>query len=94
MDALKGTWTQFPSSYLRLIAMGIDSYNLAAHLGNLEADSYSGATGSLSLTTDQRIKRKLICAKFIDGQPEISGFTSENAGPTHDKVQPDNHAVY
>lgn len=86
MDALKETWTQFPSSYFRLIAMGIDSYNLITHLDNLEADSYSGATGNLSLTTDQRIKRKLTCAKFIDGQPE-------NTSPAPDKEQPDNHAI-
>ena len=74
MDALKETWKQFPSAYLRLIAMGIDAYNLATRLDNLETDPYPGATGNLSLTADQRIQRKLICAKFMDGQPEISDF--------------------
>ncbi|MGZ5601131.1 MAG: penicillin-binding protein activator [Methylobacter sp.] len=78
MDALKDTWKQFPSAYLRLIAMGIDAYNLTTRLNNLEADPYPGATGSLSLTADQRIKRKLICAKFIDGQPEISDFNTDS----------------
>ncbi len=34
MDALKETWKQFPSSYLRLIAMGIDAYNLSTRLDN------------------------------------------------------------
>ncbi|MDO9047972.1 MAG: penicillin-binding protein activator [Methylobacter sp.] len=100
MDALKETWKQFPNSYLRLIAMGIDAYNLATRLDNLEADPYPGATGNLSLTTDQRIKRKLICAKFMNGQPEISGSSTENTGSTPDKGQiamhenPINHAVY
>ncbi|MGZ8916573.1 MAG: penicillin-binding protein activator, partial [Methylobacter sp.] len=85
MDALQETWKQFPSAYLRLIAMGIDAYNLATRLSNLEIDSYPGATGNLSLTGDQRIKRKLICAKFIDGHPEVSGFATENSP---------NYAVY
>jgi hypothetical protein len=88
MDALKETWKQFPSAYLRLIAMGIDAYNLATRLDNLETDPYPGATGNLSLTADQRIKRQLTCAKFMDGQPEISG--------DYERIAPaaDNHAVY
>ncbi|MCK9395961.1 MAG: penicillin-binding protein activator [Methylobacter sp.] len=73
MDALTETWKQFPSAYLRLIAMGIDAYNLATRLDNLDAAPYPGATGNLSLTADRRIKRELICAKFVAGQPEISG---------------------
>lgn len=73
MDALKDTWKQFPSSYLRLVAMGIDAYHLATHLSDLETGSYSGATGNLSLTADRRIQRKLTCAKFNNGQPETTG---------------------
>jgi outer membrane PBP1 activator LpoA protein len=80
MGALQETWKQFPNAYLRLIAMGIDAYNLATRLSSLEIDTYPGATGNLSLTDDQRIKRKLMCAKFIDGQPEVSDFATENPG--------------
>ena len=72
MDALKETWKQFPSSYLRLIAMGIDAYNLATRLTSLETSPYPGATGNLSLTADQRIQRKLTCTKFTAGQPDLS----------------------
>jgi len=85
MDTLQETWKQFPNSYLRLIAMGIDAYNLATRLNSLEIEPYPGATGNLSLTDGQRIKRKLICAKFIDGQPEVSDSATEN---------PPNYAVY
>ncbi|MFA6386001.1 MAG: penicillin-binding protein activator [Candidatus Paceibacterota bacterium] len=88
MDALKETWKQFPSAYLRLIAMGIDAYNLATRLDSLEINTYPGATGNLSLTSDQRIRRELICAKFTGGQPEISG-DYERTAPT-----PINNAVY
>jgi len=79
MDALKEIWKQFPSTYFRLIAMGIDAYNLATRLDSLEtANFYSGASGNLSLTSDQRIERQLICAQFTNGQPEVSGFITEN----------------
>jgi outer membrane PBP1 activator LpoA protein len=78
MGAMQETWKQFPNSYLRLIAMGIDAYNLATRLSSLEIEPYPGATGNLSLAEGQRIKRKLTCAKFIDGQPEISDFATEN----------------
>lgn len=100
MDALKETWKQFPSAYFRLIAMGIDAYNLTTHLDDLEANVYSGATGKLSLTADQRIERKLMCAKFIDGQPEVSGFIGGNydvAMPPPESgqsIKPVDHAVY
>ena len=87
MEALKETWKQFPSTYLRLIAMGIDAYNVATHLDNLETTPYPGATGMLSLTTDQRIRRKLTCAKFKDGQPEISELSSGNEPPSAGKTQ-------
>ena len=97
MDALQETWKQFPSSYLRLIAMGIDAYNLATSMETLESDSYPGATGNLSLTTDQRIRRELLCAKFIDGQPEIT-FSAEgykHITPAVDTRQERvDHAVY
>jgi outer membrane PBP1 activator LpoA protein len=101
MDALKETWKQFPSAYLRLIAMGIDVYHLTTRLDDLAANPYPGATGKLSLTADQRIKRELTCAKFTAGQPEISGFVTENYGnvePTANQQQkparPTDHAVY
>ncbi|MGZ5075761.1 MAG: penicillin-binding protein activator [Methylobacter sp.] len=94
MDALKDTWKQFPSSYLRLIAMGIDAYNLTTRLNSLETEPYPGATGILSLTTDQRIKRKLVCAKFIDGRPEIGDFTIENPGSLPEPQSPLNHVAH
>ncbi len=93
MDALKDTWKQFPSSYLRLIAMGIDAYNLATQLDNLELSPYAGATGILSLTTDQRIQRRLTCATFKGGQPEV-GDEYQRTAPTLGKANYQNHAIY
>jgi uncharacterized protein len=75
MMALRDIWNQFPSSYIRLVAMGIDAYHLAARLPTLSTSPYSGATGNLSLAAGNRIKRNLVCAKFAMGQPELIGFT-------------------
>jgi outer membrane PBP1 activator LpoA protein len=75
MMALRDILNQFPSSYIRLVAMGIDAYHLAGKLPTLSATSYSGATGNLSLASGNRIKRNLVCAKFAMGQPELIGFT-------------------
>ncbi|MFU8790262.1 MAG: penicillin-binding protein activator [Methylobacter sp.] len=88
MAALAETWSQFPSSYLRLIAMGIDAYKLATRLDTLDATPYPGATGTLSLSTDQRIRRKLLCARFVNGQPQPIGIKPAL------QAQPTDHAVY
>jgi uncharacterized protein len=74
MMSLKDILNQFPSSYIRLVAMGIDAYHLAGKLTTLNTTPYSGATGNLSLASDNRIKRQLVCAKFAMGQPELIGF--------------------
>lgn len=71
IDALQDSWQQFPSIYLRLIAMGIDAYNLVPHLQKLHTFQYSGTTGNLLLTDKNRIRRHLICAKFVAGIPQI-----------------------
>ena len=79
MVALRDIWNQFPDTYLRLLAMGIDAYHLGARLPTLNSTPYSGATGKLSLTNGNRIKRSLVCAKFVKGQPELIGFTHSPA---------------
>ncbi|WP_394752022.1 penicillin-binding protein activator [Crenothrix sp.] len=76
MQALQPSWSQFSNQYYRLVAMGIDAYYLAGQLNNLQDSAYYGATGKLTLTDGHRIKRDLLCAKFIAGQPETRGFIS------------------
>lgn len=72
MKSLASVWQQFPSSYLRLIAMGIDAFHLSGRLNDLNSRPYLGATGKLSLAEDNRIKRDLLCAKFTEGQPRVT----------------------
>ncbi|GAB4267310.1 MAG: penicillin-binding protein activator [Methylomicrobium sp.] len=76
LQALKNTWQQFPTIYLRLMAMGIDAYQLVPHLAELNTTPFQGATGNLSLMTDGRIKRQLVCAQFKQGIPEVLGFVN------------------
>ncbi len=73
-ESLSNSWQQFPDRYLRLIALGIDAYNLIAHLDKLDTIKYHGATGNLLLNSENRITRQLNCAKFTAGIPISSGF--------------------
>lgn len=52
---------------VKLLAMGLDAYRLVGEIDHLKADGYdryTGATGSLSLQSDQRLQRQLECAQF------------------------------
>lgn len=74
---LQKTWEQFPRSFLSLIAFGIDAYNVVPHLNKLDSIQYQGATGGLSLNAVNRIERRLICAKFKQGEVSLID-TAEN----------------
>jgi len=75
--SLRDTWQHLPGRYLKLMSLGIDSFNIIPYLGQLDSVLYSGATGKLSLNRENRITRQLVCAKFIDGKPELQDFTVE-----------------
>jgi outer membrane PBP1 activator LpoA protein len=76
-------WRSLPNKYLRLVALGIDSFHLIDHLSEINNKPFSGATGTLSLNSQNRITRQLVCAKFSHGtallQPEFYKKTVENA---------------
>ena len=74
LSVLQNNWQQFPSIYLRLVALGLDAYNIVAHLDKMDSIQYQGATGNLLLTEGNRIKRQLMCAKFIDNIPQEMEF--------------------
>lgn len=93
INALRSTWQQFPSVYLRLMAMGIDAYNLVPHLGKLSSVQYHGATGNLLLTRDGRIKRNLVCAKFNQGVPKVIGFV-QRASDSYQSIAVPNDDSY
>lgn len=80
LTALKNTWQPFQPIYLRLVAMGIDAYNLIPHLNQLKTVPYNGATGRLLLTDENRIQRHLVCAKFNHIQPELLDSYTQSTG--------------
>jgi outer membrane PBP1 activator LpoA protein len=72
--ALRNNWQNLTDIQIRLLPLGIDAYNLLGQLNQLNATSYSGATGRLGLNAENRITRKLVCAQFKGGLPVASGF--------------------
>ena len=87
-EALHDSWQDLSPSYLRLLPMGIDAYNLIEHLAQLKKQPFSGATGKLKLNGDNRISRELQCAKFANGVPKITDAISENADAAATGNQP------
>lgn len=81
LESLRSVWQPLPNKYLRLIALGIDSFQLINHLGDINNTPFSGATGTLSLDNQNRVTRQLVCAKFSNGiaflQPEFYPQTIE-----------------
>ena len=73
-SALQNSWQNLPESVTRLIALGIDAYNIQQNLQQLAVTPYDGATGRLGLNSENRITRKLVCAQFKGGMPVASGY--------------------
>lgn len=58
------------ASMFRLMAMGVDAYEIATRLSDFSAlEGFDGSTGKLFLTADGRIYRELPWAKFQNGTP-------------------------
>lgn len=58
------------ASMFRLMAMGVDAYEIATHLSDIASlNGMKGSTGTLYLTGDGRIYRELPWAKFQNGTP-------------------------
>ena len=69
-------------NYLRLYALGIDSFNLYSRLRQLESSGgkrVAGQTGALSLDAQRIVQRELLLAQMRDGSAE-SRDANERAG--------------
>jgi len=93
-NALQKIWRQFPNIYYRLIALGIDAFNIVPHLDKLDSIQYAGATGNLLLTQENRIRRNLVCAKFSGGIPVMSGFVEDFSTAPVDITMPEAEESY
>ncbi len=76
-ESLRNKWQFIPRKYLRLLALGIDSFNIIPHLEQINLTPYPGATGKLSINMENRITRQLVCAKFIKGVPVVQDPVSD-----------------
>lgn len=66
-QALQTAARQTPELYLRLLPMGIDSYQLMPELNQLKTSTlsrFNGASGVLTLRPGNRVQRQLHCAQF------------------------------
>jgi len=75
---IESKWPQARGSLGRLYAMGADAYLLAPRLNQLLAlpeTQLDGFSGTLSLTPEQRIERRLPWAEFRDGTVQPLGET-------------------
>lgn len=75
---IESKWPQARGSLGRLYAMGADAYLLAPRLNQLTAlpeTQLEGYSGTLSLTPEQRIERRLPWAEFRDGAIQPIGET-------------------
>lgn len=73
LDSYRRLREESDPAMFRLMAMGVDAYELARRLPQLQAISGSellGATGTLSAGEDGRIKRRLPWARFVNGVPQ------------------------
>lgn len=67
-------WADQFDQYKRFYALGFDAFNIMAHLNRLEQfpyEEYPGQTGWLSLDDSNRIHRRLLWSRFVDGRPKL-----------------------
>ncbi|MDH5472570.1 MAG: penicillin-binding protein activator [Gammaproteobacteria bacterium] len=72
-QAFTQNWPEH-QQYTRFFALGTDAYYLIPYLKRLQTRSYerfSGQTGNIYLDSFNRLRRELLWAQFINGQPVI-----------------------
>lgn len=67
-------WPSSSKRYMRLYALGIDSFNVIPELNRMrrnEFSSFQGETGLLYLDVNDRLLRRLVWAQFVAGKPKV-----------------------
>ncbi|APE29799.1 LppC family lipoprotein [Halomonas aestuarii] len=87
LDSYRQLREESDSTMFRVMAMGVDAYELALRMPQLQAISGTelfGATGTLSAGEDGRIHRRLPWARFVNGVPQpvlIPGVFGDERAP-------------
>ncbi|BCX82581.1 conserved hypothetical protein [Methylomarinovum caldicuralii] len=76
VDAFEAEHGLHSGGWLRLAALGMDAWQLPFTL-LVDQQPVQGATGLLSLGPEGRIRRRLTCAEFRHGVPEVYGLAPE-----------------
>ncbi len=77
LGSFKRLTRQQRSSTFRLVAMGIDSYQLPGHLARLqnsELEALDGKTGQLYMDQLNNLHRQLIWAQMKNSTPQVIGY--------------------
>ncbi len=67
-------WPSSSKRYMRLYALGVDSFNVIPELNRMrrnEFSSFQGETGLLYLDVNNRLLRRLVWAQFVSGMPKV-----------------------
>ncbi len=76
VDAFEAEYGAHSGTWLRLAALGMDAWQLPFTL-LVDPQPVNGATGLLTLGAEGRIHRRLTCAEFRHGVPEVYGLAPE-----------------
>ena len=79
------------SSSLRLMAMGIDSYQLLGHLARLQSsenEALDGKTGQLYMDRLNNIHRQLVWAQMKNSVPSVIGYAPRLASDFGEPEKP------
>ncbi|NNJ90542.1 MAG: ABC transporter substrate-binding protein [Gammaproteobacteria bacterium] len=77
LGSFKHLTRQKRSNSFRLVAMGIDSYQLPGHLARLqnsELEAHDGKTGQLYMDQLNKLHRQLIWAQMKNSKPQVIGY--------------------
>ena len=73
-QALQHDWPYAHSDLDRLYALGVDSYAVLSHLGQMGVESgarFNGVTSGISVDHNGRLQRQLLWARFSRGVPRL-----------------------
>jgi outer membrane PBP1 activator LpoA protein len=71
---IKEVWPNTSNRFMRLLALGIDAYQLVPELNRMRRNRFTtiqAATGVLYLDINNRVQRRLLWAQFKDGVPQV-----------------------
>ena len=79
-EQIRQLWPDTADQFARLYALGVDAYRVIPYLDRLRASPFAefpGATGSLVIDGNNRIRRILLWARFSGGTPRLQPLIAQ-----------------